>query len=76
MTQVLLIQVTFIQAAISGLVDIVKQLKASYKLSVEIRQTIKELIRLSDKELTDIGIFRGDIYSVANGSSDYLKRGA
>jgi uncharacterized protein YjiS (DUF1127 family) len=76
MTQVLLIQVTFIQAAISGLVDIVKQLKASYKLSVEIRQTIKELNRLSDKELTDIGISRGDIYSVANGSSDYLKRGA
>ena len=46
MTQVLLIQVTFIQAAISGLVDIVKQLKASYKLSVEIRQTIKELSRV------------------------------
>jgi uncharacterized protein YjiS (DUF1127 family) len=75
MTQVLLIQVTFIQAAISGLVDIVKQLKASYKLSVEIRQTIKELNRLSDKELTDIGISRGDIYSVATGSSDYTRRG-
>lgn len=76
MTQVLLIQVTFIQAAISGLVDIVKQLKASYKLSVEIRQTINELSRLSDKELNDIGISRGDIYSVANGSSDHIRRRA
>lgn len=76
MTQVLLIQVTFIQAAISGLVDIVKQLKASYKLSVEIRQTIKELSQLSDKELNDIGISRGDIYSVANGSSDHIRRRA
>jgi uncharacterized protein YjiS (DUF1127 family) len=75
MTQVLLIQVTFIQAAISGLVDIVKQLKASYKLNVEIRQTIKQLSRLSDKELTDIGISRGDIHSVANGSSDHIRRG-
>ena len=75
MTQVLLIQVTFIQAAISGLVDIVKQLKASYKLSVEIRQTIKELSQLSDKELNDIGISSGDIYSVANGSSDHIRRG-
>lgn len=75
MTQVLLIQVTFIQAAISGLVDIVKQLKASYKLNVEIRQTIKQLNRLSDKELNDIGITRGDIHSVANGCSDYTRRG-
>jgi uncharacterized protein YjiS (DUF1127 family) len=29
------------------------------------RQTIKELSRLSDHELNDLGIARGEIYSVA-----------
>ena len=32
-------------------------------------QTIKELSRLSDRELWDMGITRGDIYSVAHGDS-------
>jgi uncharacterized protein YjiS (DUF1127 family) len=32
----------------------------------EIKETIKELSRLSDAELRDIGITRGDIYSVAH----------
>lgn len=32
----------------------------------QIKETIKELNKLSDKELWDIGITRGDIYSVAH----------
>jgi uncharacterized protein YjiS (DUF1127 family) len=40
----------------------------------EINQTIKELNKLSSRELQDIGISRGDIYSVAAGDPS-LKRG-
>jgi uncharacterized protein YjiS (DUF1127 family) len=40
----------------------------------EINQTIKELNKLSNRELQDIGISRGDIYSVAAGDPS-LKRG-
>lgn len=32
----------------------------------EVRNTISELSKLSDKELNDIGLSRGDIYWVAN----------
>ncbi|MDC3192787.1 DUF1127 domain-containing protein [Amylibacter sp.] len=40
------------------------------------RQTIKELNQLTDKDLADIGLCRGDINAVAKGSVDNLiKRG-
>ena len=40
------------------------------------RQTIKELNQLTDKDLADIGLCRGDINAVAKGSVDHLiKRG-
>lgn len=39
----------------------------------DIRETIKELHQLSDYELNDIGIARGDIYGVATGD-DTLER--
>ena len=35
--------------------------------------TITELSRLSEKELRDIGINRGDIYSIAYGDSDFVR---
>ena len=35
-----------------------------------IRITIKELSALSDHELNDMGLTRGDIYSVAHGTAD------
>ena len=37
------------------------------------RATVKELSKLSDKELRDIGIARGDIHSIAYGCSDYTR---
>ena len=36
------------------------------------RQTIKELNQLTDKDLADIGLCRGDINAVAKGSVDHL----
>lgn len=35
-----------------------------------INKTIKELSALSDRELNDMGLTRGDIYSVAHGTAD------
>jgi len=38
-----------------------------------IKETINQLSALSDRELNDMGLTRGDIYSVAHGSSDYAR---
>jgi len=42
-----------------------KRLQASIAREKLARQTIKELSRLSDRELNDMGLSRGNIYSVA-----------
>jgi uncharacterized protein YjiS (DUF1127 family) len=44
-----------------------------YQEAKAIRQTENELRKLTDKELNDIGIARGDIYSIARQDAD-LKR--
>ena len=36
----------------------------------QINRTIKELSALSNRELNDMGLTRGDIYSVAHGTAD------
>ena len=43
-----------------------KKLNAKLEQNSKIRATIKELSALSDAELRDIGISRGDIWSIAN----------
>jgi len=42
----------------------------NYQLAKAIRQTENELRRLTDAELNDIGIARGDIYSIARQDTD------
>ena len=44
-----------------------------YQTAKAIRQTENELRKLTDKELNDIGIARGDIYAIARQDAD-LKR--
>ena len=43
-----------------------KRLNARLEHGSKVRATIKELSALSDAELRDIGISRGDIYSIAH----------
>ena len=44
----------------------------SYRMARDTSKTIKELNRLTNSELSDIGITRGDIYTIANKNvSDY-----
>ena len=57
----------------SGVAAWLKELNAKRIYNAKIRQTIKELHQLSDYELNDIGIARGDIYGVATGD-DTLER--
>ena len=74
MTQIILIQANFLQNAISALLDLFKDLRASRKEISEARQTIRELNKLSDADLLDIGICRGDIFNVAHNKTDNIRR--
>jgi uncharacterized protein YjiS (DUF1127 family) len=42
----------------------------NYQMAKAIRQTENELRKLTDAELNDIGISRGDIYSIARQDMD------
>lgn len=49
-----------------GVFDYFRNLKRRYNTHKNIRNTIDELSRLSNSELNDIGLTRGDIWSVAH----------
>lgn len=74
MTQLILLQASFLQKAISSLLDLFKDLNSSRKDISEARRTIKELNKLTDKDLADIGLCRGDIWNVAHNKTDGLRR--
>ena len=74
MTHLILIQANFLQNAIRALLDLFKDANSSRKEMSTARKTIKELNKLSDKDLLDIGICRGDIWSVAHNKTDELRR--
>lgn len=50
---------------ISGIVDFFKELRTQYTRYTTYKSTYRELSRLSDKELRDIGINRGMIRGIA-----------
>jgi uncharacterized protein YjiS (DUF1127 family) len=58
---------------LTGLATWFKRLAATYKHHRQAQITIKELSRLGDRELNDMGISRGDIYSIAHGTSDHQR---
>ena len=72
MNQLIILQANYLQKAISALFDLFKDLKSSRKEISEARKTIRELNRLSDADLLDIGLCRGDIWNVAHHKTDYL----
>ena len=74
MTQLILIQANFLQNAIRALLDLFKDIKSTRKETSEAKKTIRELSRLSDADLRDIGLCRGDIWSVAHHKTDHLSR--
>lgn len=64
---------TLIMAAdtigLTSLASWFKKVNAKLAYRAQVRQTIKDLSRLSDYELNDIGIARGDIRNIAYGDS-------
>tara|TARA_R110000803_G_scaffold61883_1_gene121904 strand:+ start:1161 stop:1418 length:258 start_codon:yes stop_codon:yes gene_type:complete len=68
MTQAILFASNWLQEAIEGLVDWVKEVKRNRARKAAIQLTKKELSKLSNYELKDIGIGRSDITSIANGT--------
>jgi len=51
---------------LTAVLDFFRDLKRSYIQAQRARHTIKELSRLTDRELQDIGIGRGDIWAIAH----------
>jgi len=60
---------------LTGLASWFKKIQANLKQRAMIKRTIKELSRLSDRELNDMGLARGDIWAVAHGDESYKTRG-
>jgi uncharacterized protein YjiS (DUF1127 family) len=54
---------------LTGVAAWLKELNAKRIERAAINRTIKQLSALSDRELWDIGIARGDIYGVAHGDN-------
>ena len=50
------------------MINFLKNIIAEYERHRAINATIKELSALSNRELNDIGISRGDIYDIAHSS--------
>lgn len=68
MTQAILAASGVIQDAITGFMDLVKTLRKKSQIRARQRATYKELSKLSDADLFDIGLCRGDIYSISRGN--------
>lgn len=68
MTQAILTASNYLQDAIEGLVDLVKQWRRARARKAMARKTYKALNELSDRDLKDLGIGRSDIPSIAHGT--------
>ena len=64
----------WIQDAIEGFKDLRRSMKERAERKAAYKRTFKELSRLNDFELNDIGICRGDIKNIARGDRT-IKRG-
>ena len=65
---------SWIQDAIEGFRDLRRSMKLRAERRASYKQTYKELSKLNDFELNDIGICRGDIRNIARGDRT-IKRG-
>lgn len=56
----------YLLSPIEGLIDTFRSFNKEMKRQKAINETIKELSKLSNRELNDIGISRGDIWGIAH----------
>ena len=74
MTQHILAQANILQNAIKAFMELLKDFSSSRKEISEAKKTIFELNKLSDTDLADIGLCRGDIWNVAHHKHDDIRR--
>ena len=65
---------SWIQDAIHGFSDLRRAMKARAERKASYKRTLNELSKLTEFELNDIGICRGDIRNIARGDRS-IKRG-
>jgi len=65
MSQAILTAHSFLTQGVEGFMDFMKSVNEKRIQHKAIRETEKELGKLSNAELDDIGITRGDIYTIA-----------
>ena len=63
----------WIQDAIEGFKDLRRSMKLRAERKASYKRTVKELSRLNDFELNDIGICRGDIRNIARGDRTIVR---
>ena len=73
MTQAILAAHSYSTRAIETIIEAYRSFKQERAAKKLAKQTIKELSKLTDKELNDIGLSRGDIWYVAHNQNDNLK---
>ena len=73
MTQHILAINNYLRSPIEGLLQFLKNWNRGYQQRKAIKRTINELHQLTDAELNDIGIGRGDINAVAHGDPNHKK---
>jgi uncharacterized protein YjiS (DUF1127 family) len=64
---------SWIQEAIEGYRDLRRSMKLRAERRTSYKQTYKELSKLNDYELNDIGICRGDIRNIARGDRTIIR---
>lgn len=73
MTQHILVAHNYLTKTVELITDFVKEVREKRAHDKLARQTIKELSKLNDKDLADIGLTRGDIWYVAHHQNDNLR---
>ena len=73
MTQHIIVAHSYLTKTVELITDFIKEVRESRVHNKLARQTIKELSTLTDKELADIGLTRGDIWYVAHNQNDNLR---
>lgn len=71
MTQAILTVHSFTSTWIEAIAYFLKDLSAKWQKRQIRNATIKQLSALSNRELNDMGISRGDIWAIANGDPSY-----
>ena len=73
MSQAHIVSQEIVSSAVLSVIEYFKNLKAAYRKHRDIAITMKELSNLTDRELNDMGISRGDIYAIAHGDPSHQR---